>query len=214
MLLYSVGLRIEGKSCLVVGGGVVAFERATKLYEAGADLSVVSMDFVPRFAGLGKAGLIHRRFESADLEGRFMVIAATGDRKVNRQIGSECTALNILYNVADDPNRCQFVVPAVITRGPLQISLTTGGASPAYAARLRQDIQEVLPGDLEGYMKFLELARARCREAVPDLPDRLAIGRFLASKEGYERYSRFSQDELEGWIDELLYNRKKPKRDP
>jgi precorrin-2 dehydrogenase / sirohydrochlorin ferrochelatase len=136
---YMACLDVEGRRCLVVGGGSVGLEKASGLAACGAIVTVVSpeaRDDLRPVAAEWRA----RPYESADLEGMFLVIAATSDRAVNEAVHRDAEARSMLCNVADVPELCNFILPAVHREGPIAVAVSTGGASPALAKRLRSEI--------------------------------------------------------------------------
>jgi precorrin-2 dehydrogenase/sirohydrochlorin ferrochelatase len=149
------------RRCIVVGGGEVAQRKVESLLEAGAErVVVISPRLTQRLRALLQAKRIEHRprgYRQGDLEGAFVVIAATGDPDVNRDVWQEAQERSLLINVVDDPHRCNFFVPSVVRRGDLTISISTGGQDPALSARLRQ---ELAPRFGHEYAAFLEIAGA------------------------------------------------------
>ena len=140
---YMTCLDLEGRSCLVVGGGTVALEKVRGLLECGAHVTVVAPQVVDELAELGIE--VHRRgYQASDLDGRFLVVAATSIGSLNRRISREAEARSLLCNVVDVPELCSFILPAVHRHEPIAIAVSTGGASPALAQRLRDEIAAVV----------------------------------------------------------------------
>lgn len=156
-------IRLEGAHGLLVGGGRVALHKAEKLLPFGAQLTVVAPRICPPLAALPGLTLCRRAFADSDLSpAPDFVIAATGDRALDRRIAALCRARRILVNVVDDPAACGFYFPALVQRGRLCIGISTGGASPTAAAWLRQKIEALLPPGFDGILDRL----AARREAV------------------------------------------------
>ena len=132
-------LDLEGRRCLVVGAGSVGLEKASGLVECGARVTVVAPRAIEGFAALD-VELLTREYEPADLEGRFLVIAATSNEALNRRVFADAEARGLLCNVADVPELCSFILPAVHREGPIAVAVSTGGASPALAQLLRNRI--------------------------------------------------------------------------
>jgi precorrin-2 dehydrogenase / sirohydrochlorin ferrochelatase len=149
---YVACLDVEGRDCLVVGGGSVALEKARGLVECGARVTVVAPDVAPELRAL-PVELVERPYRSGDLAGRFLVMAATSDAELNRRVYEQAEEAGLLCNVADAPEICNFILPAVHRQDPIAIAVTTGGASPALAQRIRAEI-----ADLYG-PEYAELAR-------------------------------------------------------
>ena len=156
-------IQLEGARGLLVGGGRVALRKAEKLLPFGAQLTVVAPCICPPLAALPGLTLCRRAFADSDLSpAPDFVIAATGDRALDRRIAALCRARRILVNVVDDPAACGFYFPALVQRGRLCIGISTGGASPTAAAWLRQKIEALLPPGFDGILDRL----AARREAV------------------------------------------------
>ena len=143
MSYYPIFLDLTGKPVLIVGAGKVALRKAKGLLEAGAKVTVVAPRTEPEFATLGV--ILHRRkFRPADLLGAVLTFAATDDRRVNHAVMLAARRRGIPVNVADARDECSFIVPSRITRGNVQIAISTGGESPRLAAALRRKIEENL----------------------------------------------------------------------
>jgi precorrin-2 dehydrogenase / sirohydrochlorin ferrochelatase len=160
MKYYPVNLNITNRNCLVAGGGRVASRKVQTLLSCGANVTVVSPEVCDAIAELGLAGrirLVRRDWQDSDLDGQFMVIGATSDMAVNRRISAAAEQRNMLCNIADVPEICNFILPAVVRRGDLIVAVSTSGKSPAFAKKLRKDL-EVAFG--EEYARFLALMGA------------------------------------------------------
>ena len=140
---YMACLDLSGRSVLVVGGGPVALEKVDGLLAAGARVTVVAPEILPELAEL-ELTLARRTYRTEDLTGRFLVVAATSTTSVNRRVFREAEALSILCNVVDVPELCSFILPAVHRHEPIAIAVSTGGASPALAQHLRDQIAAVV----------------------------------------------------------------------
>lgn len=153
-------IKLEGARGLLVGGGRVALRKAEKLLPFGAQLTVVAPCICPPLAALPGLTLCRRAFADSDLSpAPDFVIAATGDRALDRRIAALCRARRILVNVVDDPAACGFYFPALVQRGRLCIGISTGGASPTAAAWLRQKIEALLPPGFDGILDRLAARR-------------------------------------------------------
>jgi len=138
---YMACLDLAGRSCLVVGGGSVGLEKTRGLVDCAARVTVVAPELTPELHEL-PVELLERRFESRDLDERFLVVAATSDTKLNRRIYAEAEERLLLCNVADALEICNFILPAVHRADPVAIAVTTSGASPALAQRIRGEVAE------------------------------------------------------------------------
>ena len=135
---------LENQRVLVIGGGSVAARKADSLVEAGAVPLVISPDLHPELRELlanSRISHVARLYQPGDLAGAFLAISATDDPAVNQQVWQEAQAERCLINVVDDPQRCNFILPAVVRRGEVTLSVSTGGGSPALARRLRERLE-------------------------------------------------------------------------
>jgi precorrin-2 dehydrogenase/sirohydrochlorin ferrochelatase len=132
-------LELDGRSCLVVGGGSVALEKVRGLLDCGAAVTVVAPEVEPELGAL-PVRVRRKRYQRADLDGAFLVVAATSDRAVNQRVFEDAEARSLLCNVVDTPELCSFILPAVYRRDPIALAVSTGGASPALAKRLRDEL--------------------------------------------------------------------------
>ncbi len=155
-------LNIKDKRCLVAGGGEVARRKAGVLLGAGARVRVVAPQINAALAELPRVESIVARFEAQHLEGVTLVIAATNDRAVNRQVSESARARNIPVNVVDDPELCSFILPAILDRSPLMVAFSSGGASPVLTRMLRGKLETMIP---QGYSRLAAFAE-RFRELV------------------------------------------------
>jgi uroporphyrin-III C-methyltransferase/precorrin-2 dehydrogenase/sirohydrochlorin ferrochelatase len=158
MNMLPIFLKLKGRRCLLVGAGNVAQDKIGSLLKTGLSLRVVAPEALPevrRLAAEGKLEWIERRFEALDLDGNFLVIAATDSPEVNAAIYRGAVERGILCNSVDDIPHCDFFFGSVVSRGALQIAISTSGESPAVAQRLRREIDEQLPEDLGAWLANL-----------------------------------------------------------
>lgn len=168
--LYPIFLDMEGRNCVVVGGGRVAERKARGLLDAGARVRVFAgkaTDGLSRLARDGRISLLMRAFMFSDIKGAFIIVCATGDERLNRRVAKEARRRKILINVADSPGLCDFFIPAVVRRGLLRIAVSTGGSSPAMARRIREEL-EVRYG--KGYGDFLRAMGALRPKVIEGVP--------------------------------------------
>lgn len=140
---YMACLDLTGRNVLVVGGGPVALEKVEGLLAAGAAVTVVAPQIVPGLADLDLT-VVRRGYRSEDLDGKFLVVAATSTTSVNRRVYRDAEARSLLCNVVDVPHLCSFILPAIHRHEPIAIAVSTGGASPALAQHLRDQIAAVV----------------------------------------------------------------------
>lgn len=174
---YMACLDLRGRSVLVVGAGRVAHEKILGLLECGAAIKVVAPEVLPAISALDVV-IERREYRSTDLHGRFLVVVATSTTALNRRVFAEADARGILCNVVDVPALCSFILPAVHRVDPIAVAVSTGGASPALAQRLRDDIAAVVRPE------HAELAH-RLRELRPWAKEHLPT--YEARKEYFQR---------------------------
>jgi siroheme synthase-like protein len=144
---------------LIVGGGTVALRKVEKLLPYGPKLSVVAPSFVPELECIPELELLERDFRPSDLERACFVVAATDDKSLNHEISALCQGRGIPVNVADDKAACSFLFPALVRRGELSIGISTGGASPTAAIWLKEQMNALLPENMEEILGWLEQLR-------------------------------------------------------
>jgi len=155
---FPINLNLEGRSCLVVGAGRIGLRKTEQLLAAEAIVTVVAPEVVGDFAGLPVT--IHQRaFELPDLDGQRLVITATGNRELDQLIYDTCEERGVWINSADDPDRCAFTLPAVVRRGDLMVTVSTGGNSPALSSWMRQKLEALVGPEFEEVVN--ELAQER-----------------------------------------------------
>ena len=184
--LLPVFLRLEGRRCLVVGAGTVALQKIESLRSAGAEITVVAPQAHAGVRALAQAGTLvweERGFEAGDLDGVFVVIAATNSTEVNHAVYEEALRRNVLCNAVDDPPNCDFYFGSVVTRGDLQVAISTAGKSPALAQRLRREIDAQLPQDLGPWLSELGALRREIRAAMPAGAERNLLLHELATRQ-------------------------------
>ncbi len=162
---------LKGKPCLVVGGGEVASRRCEQLLRAAGRVTVVAPERVPALQALHERGDIQylpRSFIPQDLDGVFLVSAATDDGEVNREISRLAQAQGRLVNVVDDPGLCNFLMPSIVDRSPVQIAISTGGASPVLARLLRARLETLIPSAYGRLAALMADFRGRVKQRLPD----------------------------------------------
>ncbi|MTV47475.1 bifunctional precorrin-2 dehydrogenase/sirohydrochlorin ferrochelatase [Heliobacillus mobilis] len=171
MLLYPLMLRLEGQPCLVVGGGQVAERKIESLLEVGARVTVISPEVTPaiqEWVQEGKLRSYLRGYQEGDAAGHFVVIAATDVSEVNEMVARDCFQRNILINTVDIPPLCNFYVPAVVRRGDLTIAISTNGASPAVAKRIRKKMEREFGEEYGEYLQVMKSLREQVLREVSD----------------------------------------------
>ncbi|MCP3952606.1 MAG: bifunctional precorrin-2 dehydrogenase/sirohydrochlorin ferrochelatase [Desulfobacterales bacterium] len=164
MRYYPVNLDIKNRACLVIGGGGVGTRKVKTLVDCGALVTVVSPEVSAQLKKMEAAGLItleKRAYRTGDLEGKFLVIGATDDEALNRRIHADAENLNTLCNIADRPEICNFILPAIVSRGDLVLTVSTSGKSPAYAKKLRKDLEKQFGEEYEPFLRLMGAIRKR-----------------------------------------------------
>jgi siroheme synthase-like protein len=169
-VLYPIFLNLDGKRCVVVGGGAVANRKARKLLQARAEIVAISPEVKPELESV--ATEVRRRpYREGDLEGASLVFAATNLREVNAAVTREARGRGIPVNVADEPSEGDFALPSVLRRGQLQVAVSTGGASPTLARRVRYELESAFGSEWAGVVEALGRARRDGRRAEEELEE-------------------------------------------
>ncbi len=185
-VFYPMFVDVEGRRCLVVGGGPVATEKVEKLLEHGAVVRLVTPETTDALAAMVASGAVAehrpRAYAPEDLEGCFLVIAATNLDAINRMVWQDAEARNLLCNVVDVPPLCNFIVPSIVRRGELALAISTGGASPVVAKHIRRELETVYGPEWELLVDLLRDVRDELKVRYPDMPSRRdAVERLMAT---------------------------------
>lgn len=201
---------IKDKPCVVVGGGEIASRKASLLLEAGASVRIISPELGPSLAEWKEDGVIShepREYADGDLEGAYLVIAATDNLEVNRQVSEDAHARRMPVNVVDQPELCSFVMPAIIDRSPVVAAVSTGGASPVLARLIRGRLESLIPA---GYGRLAELAsrfRHQVKEKITDATDRRRFWEEVLQGGVAERVFSGHLEEADHMMEQALENR-------
>lgn len=171
---YPICLNITNKRCIVVGGGEVGARKVKGLLECGASVSVVGRELNPYLEEIREAGKIEHLCEdyrAGHLRGAFLVIGATDSEDINRKIYEDALSLGIMVNIADDPGRCDFILPAVARQGDLAVAVSTGGKSPALARKLRDEFESSLGPEYGTLARLLGELRKKVLASCSDPAD-------------------------------------------
>ncbi len=206
---YPVNISLKNKKCVVLGAGIVALRKVKRLLECQAVVSVIAQEIVPQLKRLFEKKKIifkNKKADLKDLKGAFLVVAATDDRKLNALVSAYCLKKNILVNVVDSVQECNFILPSVLRRGSLAISVSTDGVSPALAKKIRRDIQQRFGFE---YAKLLSLMRKIRPEALKKISNLRARNRFfekIFQPEILELFKKNKQQQANKRIREYLKN--------
>ncbi|HEY7220670.1 MAG TPA: bifunctional precorrin-2 dehydrogenase/sirohydrochlorin ferrochelatase [Candidatus Binatia bacterium] len=157
MSYFPIYLDMRMRRCLVIGGGAVAERKIAALLEAGADITVISPDTTEAIAALSKrkaVRILERRYQDGDLDGFELAFVATDDPQVNAAVYQEGRRRGVWVNSADDPTRCDFILPSVLRRGELTVAVSTGGGSPALARTVREELELYFTEEYESLAKL------------------------------------------------------------
>lgn len=199
--LYPIFLKAEGIACLVVGGGDVARRKIISLLASGASVTAVSPSYEHELVALARDDegltLKERRYEEGDLDGASLVIAATDDADTNVRIFEAARRRGLLVNVVDKPDLCNFYVPSTFARGDLRIAISTGGACPALAKRIRLTLEQQFDGRYDTLLECLSIVRRELFEKYPNNGERRsdALHRLVHS-DLIERSGELSKEDL------------------
>jgi siroheme synthase-like protein len=200
MTKYPIFVNLQGKRVVIVGAGVVALRKIHVLLEAGAHLIVVAEKIHPELETVCKENQNVRRITGAYsqelLSGATLAIAATNDRRLNKQVYDDCQQHGVLCNVVDDPELCDFFAPAVVHRGPLQIAISTNGLCPAYAAHVRKKLDLLFTDIHAQFILELECMRAKVISDIVAETDRKSVMTTLVGDDSLEL---FTKDGVEMW---------------
>lgn len=175
MKYYPISLALRNRKCVVAGAGTVAERKARRLLECGARVLVIGRKATSGLEAMvsdGSITLRRRNVNLRDLKGADLVIAATSDRAVNSRISDYCRKNGILVNVVDSTRECSFILPSVVRRGDLTISVSTGGTSPALAKRIRQDLEKAFGAEYGAFLKTLKEMRPAILKNMKSAKDR------------------------------------------
>ena len=195
---YPVSLLLSDRLCVVIGAGDVAARKVEGLLDAGARVRVVApvIDAAIPQPRDGRVECVRADYDASQLEGARVVIAATDSREVNGRVSREARERGCLVNVVDDPELCDFIVPAITRRGELSIAVQTGGASPALARNLRRKIESVLPERVGEFVEAVGRLRSEVMRKVPDEGRRRQVLEFLASDEAMALFAGEGEEAL------------------
>ncbi len=209
---YPVILYLEGRRCVLVGGGKSAEHKIKGLLNAKADLFVVAPEATSTFHELASGGKIElelRPFQPSDLDGAMIVIAATDDIAINTAVWNAARERNILMNSVDDVPRCDFIAPAIARQGPVAVAISTNGTSPALAAHLRRKMETIMGPEIGVLAEVLGGMRPQVMDAVDGVDQRIKFWNTLVNDdlieltrhEGREAAQTHVEKFLADWID-------------
>ena len=198
MAYFPFYFELKDKKGIVIGGGNIALEKVARLASFDATLTVIApviSEEIKKYES-DRIKLVNKKVELDDLVGAYYVIAATDDEKVNADICRYCREKNIPVNVVDDQEKCDFIFPSVIQRGPLVIGVSSSGASPQVAMNIRRQIEDIVPDNIEEILDYLASVRPRVKTEVTDAGKRHKAFKHIAN-ECMQKGEVLSPEELE-----------------
>lgn len=195
MELFPIVLKLDGRRCVVVGAGGIAESKTSTLLGCRAQVTVIApiaTEFIQEQARQGKLKWQQREFAATDLDGAFLVIAATNSSQVNERVFRAGRESGVLCNVVDDPDHCDFYYPAVVHRGAMQIAISTGGQSPALAHRLRVELEQQFGPEYAVWVEEVGRQRREIMARTLSEARRRELLEKIASRESYEEFIRRS----------------------
>lgn len=197
-VFYPAFIDLTGRRCLVVGGGPVGTEKTEKLLDAAADVLLVSPEITGELQALVDSGAIrefHRRgYDTDDLDGCLLVIAATSDAQVNQRVWRDAEKRTMLVNVVDVPPLCNFIVPSIMRRGALAVAVSTGGASPVVARAVRERIASEIGPEWGELVTLMRQTREELKQRFTTMPTRAAAVERLLDSGVVERLAAGDRD--------------------
>ena len=216
MDIFPISLKLQQQPCLIVGGGHIAYRKALLLQKSGAKISVISPEIEAQLLEIvekSSGQYIQAHFEDHDLKlnDYRLVIAATDQPLVNKQVFEECEILNVLVNSVDDPPHCRFMVPAIVDRSPLVISIASNGASPVLSRQIRTQLETVIPHGMGALAKISGEWRQRVKQKIENPDERRIFWEELYAGPFKERVFNNNLAEAEKIIHQSLMEWNKPK---
>lgn len=207
MRYYPVYLDIQNRNCMVVGGGSVGTRKVMTLLDCDAKVTVVSPVITKKLLELADSGSIivkRRSYQTSDLDEIFLVIGATDNQELNRQIQTEAERIGILYNIADNPEACNFILPSIVHRGDLVIAISTSGKSPAFAKKLRKDLEKQFGNEYAVFLKLMGSIRKKLLAQNHRPESHKHIFKQLISKGIVEMIKNSENDHINKTLHEIL----------
>lgn len=172
-MLYPINLDIENVKITIIGGGKVAYRKATNFLDFGKKVTVVSKEFIDEFDKIkNEIDMIYDVYNEKYIQDSFIVVAATNNKDVNYKIGTYCNKNGKLVNVVDDKELSNFTVPSYVKRGELLLSISTGGNSPSLSAKIKRELEETYDESYGEYIELLGLARKKIIKENKDIKER------------------------------------------
>jgi len=207
MTKYPIFLKLSGRRAVVIGGGTVAIRKAQSLLTAGARLVVVAPRIDKMMTALCKsknAELIKSKYSKEYLAEAVLAIAATNNHELNKQIYKDCQELEVLCNIVDEPEYCDFYVPAIVRRGDLQIAIGTEGHCPAYAGHIRKKLEKIFTEEHGRFLAELQTIRQKIIDDIPEPAERKAVLGLLVDDESFEYFVQNGPEQWRNRSEEII----------
>jgi precorrin-2 dehydrogenase / sirohydrochlorin ferrochelatase len=203
---YPVFLKLQGKKCVIVGAGEVAERKALRLLECGAAVSVVGREPTPALRKLAREGRLEyvpADYDETLIKGAYLVISATDDRAVNEAVRDAASREEVPINVVDDPRLCDFILPSIVQRGALQIAISTGGASPALARKIRLEMEKEFGEEYALLLDILGELRKRILDKGRPSPENKKVFEAVVNSDALDLLRKKKWDEARSVIRKL-----------
>jgi len=210
---YPIYVQLNEQPCVVIGGGKIAEGKVDGLLAANAKVKIISPELTPHLHDLVKQNQVEyaaRNYQAGDLTGAFMVICATDQTDINHQVWQEASANQQLVNVVDDTPRCNFIAPAILRKGDLNIAISTGGKAPALAVRLKERLQEEIGPQYERFLELSGQLREPLARHIPDFETRKKLWYELVDSDILELLSQDNEPAALDLISEVVGFRFEP----
>ena len=204
---YPVYLNIKDRKCIVVGGGVVAERKINLLLKKGANITIISPDLTDNLHSLAEENKITHikdKFHERYLEKAQLIIGATNDNRVNKEIYNAAKKRNILVNIVDSPKYCNFIVPSVVERGDLIISISTSGRSPALSKKIRKELEQKYGEEYSQFLSIMGRIREELLLKVKDQKKREKIFDNLVNSDIIDLIKQGKEEKINSLIDNLI----------
>lgn len=198
---------LKGRKTLVVGGGSVARRKVEVLLEYGADLTIVSPELsrcLENRLGVNNIAYIKDHYRPAYLKDKFLVICATDNEAINRQVAFDCTDRGILVNSVSEPDFCTFFFPALLKKGSLTVAISTAGKSPALSRRIKKQLDHFFSPVYETYLNYLGEMRPRIMAEITDAKRRRKIFTLLAGDHFFNFFTESPRSEVDETVEKLI----------
>ncbi|AGK99072.1 precorrin-2 dehydrogenase/sirohydrochlorin ferrochelatase family protein [Clostridium pasteurianum] len=204
---YPIMLNVKSKKCGVIGGGKVAYRKITALLECGAEVLVISREIIQDIEILvneNKVIYLEDNYDFKYISDLYLVYAATNEKNINNKIYKQCNEKNILVNVVDEPDICNFIVPSKIRRGDLTIAVSTNGKSPMLAKKIREDLEEIYDDRYEIFLDIMGQIRKEAFAILKDSKRRSEFYRHVIYSNFINRLSYDNKESIQKEIMDIL----------